>query len=58
MTSPALLRSADLKRMASIVQKQKVCIEIEIEGKTLRISPEMPPPLKVKPLAKPMELEF
>lgn len=42
MTSPALVRSADLKRMASIAKAEGVRVEIEIDGKIVRVSPNIP----------------
>jgi hypothetical protein len=50
MTSPALVRSADLKRMASIAKAEGVRVEIEIDGKIVRVAPDIPtdhPPQKV-----------
>lgn len=42
MTSPALVRSADLKRMASIAKREGVRVEIEIDGKIVRVAPDIP----------------
>lgn len=57
MTPSALIRQADLKRMASIAKELGVSIEVEIEGKTIRVSPN-PPPSKQPKVEKPAVLEF
>lgn len=42
MTAPALVKSADLKRMAEIAKQQGVRVEIEIDGKIIRVAPDIP----------------
>jgi hypothetical protein len=42
MTTPALVKSADLKRMADIVLAKGVTIEMEVAGKIIRVSPSVP----------------
>lgn len=42
MTAPALVKQADLKRMAEIAKQQGVRIEIEIDGKIIRVAPDIP----------------
>lgn len=42
MTTPALIKQADLKRMAEIAKTQGVRVEIEIDGKLIRVAPDIP----------------
>lgn len=42
MTTPALVKSADLKRMAAIAKRDGVRVEIEIDGKIIRVAPDIP----------------
>jgi hypothetical protein len=39
MTRPALLRQADLKRMAAVAIEHDVCVEVEIDGTIVRVMP-------------------
>jgi hypothetical protein len=40
MTSSAIVKQADLRRMASIAKKEGVTVSIEINGRIITISPE------------------
>lgn len=40
MTAPALLKKADLKRMATIAKSEGVTVWIEINGQRVGISPD------------------
>lgn len=42
MTASALLKQSDLKRMATIAKQQGVRVEVEVGGKIIRISPDIP----------------
>lgn len=42
MTTPALVKSADLKRMAAIAKRDGVRVEIEVDGKIIRVAPDIP----------------
>ena len=42
MTTPALVKSSDLKRMAAIVKRDGVRVEIEVGGKIIRVAPDIP----------------
>jgi hypothetical protein len=42
VTTPALVKSADLKRMAAIAKRDGVRVEIEINGKIIRVAPDIP----------------
>ncbi len=42
MTAPAAIKQSDLRRMASIVKSEGVRIEVEIDGKIIRVSPDIP----------------
>lgn len=45
MTRPALLRQADLKRMAAVAKSENVTVEYEIDGVIVRVKPyEAPKP--------------
>jgi hypothetical protein len=47
MTTPALVKSADLKRMASIAKTQGVTVWIEtIDGRRVGVSPDIPKGVK------------
>ncbi|CAD7023328.1 hypothetical protein REJC140_00169 [Pseudorhizobium endolithicum] len=43
MTSPALVRAADLKRMADVAKAKNVTVWIEINGRRIGVSPDLPP---------------
>ena len=42
MTTPALVKSADLKRMADVAKTKGVTVWIEINGRRIGVSPEIP----------------
>ncbi|MGO8368919.1 hypothetical protein ACC808_10785 [Rhizobium ruizarguesonis] len=42
MTAAALVRRSDLKRMAEIAKAEGVRVEIEVDGKIIRVSPDIP----------------
>ncbi len=42
MTASALVKQSDLKRMAQIAKSEGVRVEIEINGKIIRVSPDIP----------------
>ncbi|OWO94742.1 hypothetical protein B5E41_13460 [Rhizobium esperanzae] len=42
MTKAAIVKSADLKRMAAVAKETGMRIEIEINGKIIRVSPDIP----------------
>lgn len=52
MTTPALVKSADLKRMAAAVKRDGVRIEIEVNGKIVRVTPDIPDNHRLKPVAR------
>lgn len=39
MTAPAGIRQADLSRMAAVARDKNVCIEMEINGNLIRVTP-------------------
>lgn len=49
MTAPALVRSSDLKRMADIAKAKGVRVEMEIDGKIIRVMPDTQAQEKVDP---------
>jgi hypothetical protein len=42
MTASALVKQSDLKRMAHIAKSEGVRVEIEVNGKIIRVSPDIP----------------
>lgn len=42
MTAPALVRSADLKRMATIAKREGVTVWVEVDGRKFGVSPDIP----------------
>jgi hypothetical protein len=42
MTASALVKQSDLKRMASIAKSEGVRVEIEVNGKIIRVTPDIP----------------
>jgi hypothetical protein len=42
MTTPAIVKSADLKRMAAIAKQTGMRVEIEINGTIVRVAPDIP----------------
>lgn len=53
MTAPALIKQAELRRMASIAKKEGVRVEVEVNGKIFRISPDIPDNHRQQPVALP-----
>jgi hypothetical protein len=58
MTTPALVKSADLKRMAAAVKRDGVRIEIEVNGKIVRVTPDIPDNHRSKPVARHEDFDF
>jgi len=50
MTASALVKQSDLKRMAAIAKQQGVRVEIEVNGKIIRVSPDIPAINSEKPV--------
>lgn len=50
MTASALVKQSDLKRMATIAKEQGVRVEIEVNGKIIRVSPDIPDTHNQKPV--------
>ncbi|MGV1768747.1 hypothetical protein [Agrobacterium vitis] len=42
MTTPAIIKTADLSRMAKIAKRDGVRVEVEIDGKIFRVAPDHP----------------
>lgn len=42
MTASALVKQSDLKRMATIAKEQGVTVWIEVNGKRVGVSPDIP----------------
>lgn len=52
MTAAALVKSADLKRMADIALSKGVRVEIEVDGRIIRVAPDIPAIHRPEPVAK------
>ena len=52
MTRPALVKAADLKRMAAVAKKTGMRVEIEVDGKIIRVAPDIPTIHSQKPVAR------
>ena len=50
MTTPALVKSADLKRMAAVAKQTGMRVEIEINGTIVRVAPDIPVINKTEPV--------
>lgn len=42
MTTPAIVKQSDLKRMAAVAKSEGVTVSIEVDGKKISISPDIP----------------
>ncbi|MFJ6322321.1 MULTISPECIES: hypothetical protein [unclassified Rhizobium] len=42
MTASAIIKESDLHRMAKIAKRDGVRVEIEVNGKIIRVSPDIP----------------
>lgn len=42
MTSPAIVKQSDLKRMAAIAKSENVMVTIEVDGRKISVSPNIP----------------
>jgi len=58
MTASALVKQSDLKRMAMIAKEQGVRVEIEVNGKIIRVSPDIPIINSGEPIALPKDFAF
>lgn len=52
MTTPALVKSADLKRMADVAKSKGVTVWIEINGRRVGVSPDIQGTASEKPVDK------
>ncbi|WP_426126247.1 hypothetical protein [Pararhizobium sp. PWRC1-1] len=58
MTAPALIKESDLKRMAKIAKRDGVRVEIEVNGRILRVAPDIPTIHSIRPVAPPVEFDL
>jgi hypothetical protein len=58
MTATALVKESDLKRMAKIAKRDGVTVWIEVNGKRIGVSPDIPAIHRDKPVAPPVEYDF
>ena len=52
MTAPALIKEAELHRMAKIAKRDGVRVEVEVGGKIFRVAPDIPDTHKQESVAK------
>lgn len=58
MTATALVKQSDLKRMATIAKSEGVRVEIEVNGKIIRVAPDIPTINSEGPVAPPIDFDF
>jgi hypothetical protein len=58
MTTPALVKSADLKRMAAIAKQTGMRVEVEKNGTIIRVAPDIPAIHKEQPVARYEDFDF
>jgi hypothetical protein len=58
MTRAALLKESDLHRMAKIAKRDGVRVEVEVNGKIIRISPDIPDDQQEKEIAKTWDFDL
>lgn len=58
MTASALVKQSDLKRMAHIAKSEGVRVEIEVNGKIIRVAPDIPAIHSDEPVAPTVEYDF
>lgn len=58
MTAPALIKQAELDRMAVIAKKRGVPIELEVDGRIFRVLPDIPDNHKPKPVVNYEDIAF
>lgn len=58
MTRAALVKESDLHRMAKIAKRDGVRVEVEINGKVIRISPDIPDKPSEKEIAKHWDIDL
>lgn len=59
MTNPAIVKSADLKRMGDFVRKNPgMRVEIEKNGVLIRVAPDIPANHSEKPVARYEDFEL
>jgi hypothetical protein len=58
MTKPAFINYADMKRMATLAKREGVVVEVEIDGKIVRIKPYGGDREAEKPFARYEDFDF
>lgn len=58
MTASALIKEADLTRMAKIAKRDGVRVEVEFNGRIIRVAPDIPAIHSDKPVAPPVDYDF
>jgi hypothetical protein len=58
MTATALIKEADLRRMAKIAKSDGVTVWVEVNGKRVGVSPDIPAIHSDKPVAPPVDYDF
>lgn len=52
MTRAALVKESDLHRMAKIAKRDGVRVEVEVNGKIIRVAPDIPDSHRPSPVAR------
>jgi hypothetical protein len=58
VATPALIKQAELRRMANIAKSEGVCVSVEVNGKIFTVSPDIPDNHKREPVALPDDYAF
>lgn len=58
MTAPALIKEAELHRMAKIAKRDGVRVGCEVNGKIFWVTPDIPDTHKQEPVALPDDFAF
>lgn len=58
MTARAAIKAADLKRMADVAKSKGVTVWMEINGRRVGVSPDLPSTPEEKPVEKYEDFDF
>lgn len=58
MTAPALIKQAELRRMATIAKREGVRVSVEVNGKIFTVAPDIPVTHKQEPLVNYEDIAF
>lgn len=58
MTTPALIKQAELRRMANIAKSEGARVSVEVNGKIFTVTPDIPDNHKAKPIENYEDIAF